>query len=341
MEFQTEEKSSVARHVTLLVTKHHKNQDDKEDGEAAITAMRNIETIVIGWYDKSIIAGVKDMHEEKTIATFQDCNLHLSEARVSGRYASRVEIYFTIDTMCSTRELIEEDLSFLRKENIRLEDKRTDEEHVNKIEYLSRPIVNSAKMNWHDEMMQSIAETEKGQVEIKKGPVCEGHEESRCIAAHSIRSVSDHIDFKLRKMSAESDRCVKYVSFKHSSKKERIASLQLNKLLNGPNNHKGFENMQVLAPAQFKGKNMPFSQVIIRAKTNGIYILNGVEQGSNMNKNRVCVYFKPNTREEAREWIQKNYGKDFKVKDNIACTTSLLVVKPEETKVNNEMQDYI
>ena len=68
----------------------------------------------------------------------------------------------------------------------------------------------------------------------------------------------------------------------------------MNKILNRPNKYEWFENTSVLAPAQFKGQEMQFNQVIMRAKSNGIYIFNGVEQGSGMNENRVYVYFKPN-----------------------------------------------
>jgi len=60
-----------------------------------------------------------------------------------------------------------------------------------------------------------------------------------------------------------------------------------------------------------------------------------------MNECRVYVYFKPNMRREAREWIQKYYGKEFKVQDKVEYVTSVPAANPEETRVNNEIQDYI
>jgi hypothetical protein len=340
-EDQIEEEGPVGQYVTILLTKHQKNQEDEEGMETAVEATHNIETMVTGWYERDIIAGVKDMYDNKTITTFNDYNLYLSEARVSGRDTTRVEIFFTIDTTYSVRELIEEDLPFLKRENLWLEEKRTENEHTNKVGFLSGPIVEKANMKWYDGMMKLKAEIGEGLVEIKKGPVYEGREEARCITVHSVKSVSDHIDFKLRKMSAESGGHIKYISFKHSSKRERIASLQLNKILNGPNKYEWFENTAVLETVYFKGKEMTFSQVIMDAKSNGIRIFNGVEQGFGMNENRVYVYFKPNMQKEAREWIQKHYGKDFKVKNMNEYTTSVPTTSPEEVKVNNEIQDYI
>ena len=61
------------------------------------------------------------------------------------------------------------------------------------------------------------------------------------------------------------------------------------------------DDLQVLADASFDGQEMTVSQILTKAKKNGVLLFKGVEQGSGINENKVFVYFKPNMTKEARE----------------------------------------
>jgi len=64
----------------------------------------------------------------------------------------------------------------------------------------------------------------------------------------------DKVDYELRRMSANSKNHIKYVSFKHSSKAERVAGVKLNQLLNVKLKYEFLEDTAVLADAEFNGK---------------------------------------------------------------------------------------
>ena len=102
-------------------------------------------------------------------------------------------------------------------------------------------------------------------------------------------------------MSAEDRTHVKHISFQNSAKADRIAGLKLNRLLNVRVRHEWLEDVSVLAAARCKGKRGTVGQMIMKSKTKGIPIFNGVEQGIRKNKNRACVCFKPNMIDEAKE----------------------------------------
>ena len=79
----------------------------------------------------------------------------------------------------------------------------------------------------------------------------------------------------------------------------------------------------------------------MRAKANGIPIFNGVEQGYRQNNNRVYVYFKTSIISEAKDWIRKEYGKKFKVKDKILYETSVYSFELDEEMINRQVSEHI
>ena len=91
----------------------------------------------------------------------------------------------------------------------------------------------------------------------------------------------------------------------------------------------------------YNGKQGTVEQLLMSAKVNGMTVFNGVEQGSGQNCNRVYVYFNPNKISEAKEWIQKVYGKTFKVEEKKSYETSIRVLNKEEEKYNHQVNNYI
>jgi len=54
------------------------------------------------------------MDEDKVLTDLKDYNLWLSDPKLSGTKTTRVEIYFTIQTSMSLRDIIEEDINELK-----------------------------------------------------------------------------------------------------------------------------------------------------------------------------------------------------------------------------------
>ena len=86
---------------------------------------------------------------------------------------------------------------------------------------------------------------------------------------------------------------------------------------------------------------MKVAQVLIKAKSNGIPIFNGMEQGSGKNQTKTYIYFKPNMKTEEYNQIRKFYRKQFTVEGKDTYETSLPIYNAEDTKMNSEIQDYI
>ena len=74
--------------------------------------------------------------EEKTITDFKECNLCLSKLKETRRRTIRVEICFTIATKYASREIMNNSVKFLQNKNIKIEMKRTNDEHVNRLGFL-------------------------------------------------------------------------------------------------------------------------------------------------------------------------------------------------------------
>ena len=93
----------------------------------------------------------------------------------------------------------------------------------------------------------------EGKVEVKRKMVFEGPEREWCIIVHSTRLETDKVDFGLRKMSIENKTHIKYVSFKNSTKADKIAGLKLNRLLNVRVKYERLEDVNTLAAVRYKG----------------------------------------------------------------------------------------
>ena len=59
-------------------------------------------------------------------------------------------------------------------------------------------------------------------------------------------------------------------------------------------------------------------------------LFHGIEQGLGKNEGNTYIYFKGAMAAEARDWICKNYGSTFTVKDKQEYKTSLPIITKEE-----------
>ena len=94
---------------------------------------------------------------------------------------------------------------------------------------------------------------------------------------------------------------MKYLSFKNNTKADRIAGLQLNRLINGYVKYERLDELYLLEEAKYNGQVGKVGQLLMNAKSKGILIFNGIEQGSGYNSNKVYVYFKLNMITDAKE----------------------------------------
>ena len=86
---------------------------------------------------------------------------------------------------------------------------------------------------------------------------------------------------------------------------------------------------------------MTINQIIIKVKMNRILLFNRIEQGRGKYSNRVYLYFKQNSQQEVKEWIQKFYGNEFKTNSKIIYKTSVKVNIQEEQTINQATNDNI
>ena len=108
-------------------------------------------------------------------------------------------------------------------------------------------------MDYYDEMLKNMEQIGEGEVEVKRKIVFEGPEREWCITVYSTRSKTDKVDFGLRKISIENKTYIKYVSFKNSTKADKIAGLKLNRLLNVRVKYEWLEDVNTLAAVRYKG----------------------------------------------------------------------------------------
>ena len=127
--------------------------------------------------------------------------------------------------------------------------------------------------------MKKLGKLNEGEVEVKRNMAYEGPERELCITAYSVRSSADKADFELRKMSAENKLCIKYASFKNSTKADKIAGLTLNRLINVHARYEWLNDATVLTNAKYKGTKGSLGQMIMNVKVRGVTVFNGAEQG--------------------------------------------------------------
>lgn len=330
----------TAENVKILLTKRKSVIEDEDDQDTVIETLRNAQDVIEYWIYTKLIEGVIDVVDKNKVLTDVTCYSDwISEPKVTGKAVIRVEVFFTIKTKTPVRDLVQSQLDFLQRENIRIEIKRTNEEHTTRIGYLVGPVVDWANMNWYERTCIEKARVEKGNMELKKEPVYEGAENERCITIHGIRSEKDNVDTAMRMMKLSGH--IKYVSFNNSTKNERIGTLQLNKCINIKLKYECLEDVGVLDEVEFNNEKSTLSEVIMSVKKEGASLFHGIEQGYGKNVNNTYVYFKGTRSVEAREWLRKNYGINLRVKDKAEYTTSLPKVTGDEASYHKDLNDYI
>jgi len=128
------------------------------------------------WINQDLIKGVKDITNDKEMILniVTNYSLWLSELKVTGSKVIRVEIFFTIRRTTTVRELVQSQINFLQKEQMRVEIKQTAKEHTQKLGILVGPIVDRANLGWYEKAIVNMTEICEGEVELKKDIVYEG-----------------------------------------------------------------------------------------------------------------------------------------------------------------------
>jgi len=331
-----------SEYLKLLVTKTHKIKDEEDHKDVELDTINHVAWIVNRWIDRGDIKGVYSFQEERlNKKEIEEWNTWLSEPKTSGKNTMRVELYFTVETKLGLRDLVNLDRAEYKHQNIWIEKKQTLDEHTSRVGYLTGPIVENANLNEYEKMMIKLGEGEKGEIEVKRNMVYEGDEKEWCVTVHSVRSAAEKINFGLRKMSAESKSHIKYVSFKNSTKADKIAGLKLNRLINVKLNYEWLNDVSVLQKAKYRGQKGSLGQMIMDVRVRGIPIFNGVEQGHGKNSHRVYMYYKPKMIDNVKHWIRTVYGKDFVVEGKGVYESSVKAINPKEEKYNSDIRDYI
>jgi len=121
--------------------------------------------------------GVQDINEKNKILTdVTRYNEWISEPKVTGSRVIRVELFITLETTLSLRELVDAQFEFIQREGLRLTVKRTGEEHTSRVGYLIGPVVDWANMKWYEEQCKKVGKLLEGEFELKKDTVYEGAE---------------------------------------------------------------------------------------------------------------------------------------------------------------------
>ena len=179
---ETEEKTPKPKidytNTTILVTKKQRIEEEEEEQDVVIRTLCNIQGIVEYWIDQELIEGVKDITKDKEeiMNVVTNYSLWLSEPKVTGTKVIKVEIFFIIKTNTSIRELIQSQINFIQREQMRVEIKRTAEEHTQRVGMIVGPIVDRANLGWYEEEIVKKTAINKGEMELKKDMVYEGEE---------------------------------------------------------------------------------------------------------------------------------------------------------------------
>ena len=180
--------------------------------------------LVENWISQKMINGVKDCSNKQgeIINDVTNYSKWLSEPKVSGTRTLKVKIYFTINTNTQFRELIENQIEFLQQERMRVDIKRTADEHTQRVGVLIGPIVDRANLAWYARMIEQKTALQIDEFESKKDVVYEGDKKQWCIVVMGIYSQRERIDFEMRKFKLSSNSHINYISFANNTRNERI-----------------------------------------------------------------------------------------------------------------------
>ena len=96
------------------------------------------------------------------IKDIRDYSRWMSKSKVLGTRVIKVEIFFTIKSGLTIRELIQDQLEFLQQEQIRVDFKRTIGEHTTKVGYIVGPVVDRVNMGWYEEALKRAGRINEG-----------------------------------------------------------------------------------------------------------------------------------------------------------------------------------
>ena len=161
---------------------------------------------------------VKDIVEkDKVLTDVTGYNDWLSGPKVIGSRVIRVEIYFIIKTKSSLRDLVQSQIDFIQREELRIMIKRIGDEYTGRIGYLVGLVIDWANMNWYEEQYRKYGNLAREEIELKKDMVYKGAEVQRCIIIYGMRSIIDKVDIAMRQSRFSRNSHIKYVSLSNST----------------------------------------------------------------------------------------------------------------------------
>ena len=155
-------------YLKLLMIKTYKLKDDEDPQEIESDTALYAAWLMSKWIKRGDIEGVKDVFKNETIKDLTNYNFWLSKPRRTGKRTIKVELYFSVATSKWLKEIIDKDRKVFKKDNIWIEPKRTEDEHTNKVGYITGPVVDKANMSHYDTMIKYFGQIEDGKVELKK-----------------------------------------------------------------------------------------------------------------------------------------------------------------------------
>ena len=138
----------------LLIKKHKHDEMDDEDNDPEINTLRYIEEIVYQWIEQGRVKGVLNNNEsdqENNMTNIlADRSTWLSESKRYGSRVVTIEVYFTVFTELTVKELLQDEVEVLKKGNAWLKVKRTRDKHTKKIGFLSGTITSNVNVEWYE-----------------------------------------------------------------------------------------------------------------------------------------------------------------------------------------------
>ena len=118
--------------------------------------------------EQDMVKGIVHQVNNNITTEIENYNSWLSSTKMSRRKQKRVELFFAVQTACSLRELIEEELRCVKKEKLLLEIKRTIDGHVHRIGRLTGAIKECVNVEWCEQTLSTLGNIRIEEFELKK-----------------------------------------------------------------------------------------------------------------------------------------------------------------------------
>ena len=240
------------------------------------------------------------------------------------------EMMMSVKTDKSAYALYENQQEYCDKYKIKVTTRRTTMEYVNKIGYLTGTYVKLASSEYYIEDINSRLGISNGIVDIKKEYTYEKGKRSKVLMVYVISSQVKQVLDGMSKMKTTR---YKFVSYKHTTSEERLASMHYNDMKNIKAKYESLNNAMLKERIMVESRRQELLEtVIMKAQHNGQNLFLAAEQGSGSFADSVTVVVNPKMTNRAKQWIAVDYLQ-LSFREEKTRTTS---VDPEQFKVDTE-----